>query len=101
MIIKELIEKYKGEVLFNIKESNTDGELTDLVSFDTKELAAIKEDITSKEVYRWSVGFANNKATVTIIVKEAVITNPPTTDPSEKIPPSDNTEAGSVKGPQE
>ena len=49
MIIKELIEKYKGEVLFNIKESNTDGELTDLVSFDTKELAAIKEDITSKE----------------------------------------------------
>ena len=52
-------------------------------------------------MYRWSVGFANNKATVTIIVKEAVITNPPTTDPSEEIPPSNNTEAGSVEGPQE
>ena len=96
MIIKELIEKYKGEVLFNIKESNTDGELTDLVSFDTKELTAIKEDITSKEVYRWFVGFANNKATVTITVKEAVITNPPTTDPSKEITPSDNADAGSV-----
>lgn len=98
MIIKELIEKYKGEVLFDIKESNTDGELTDLVSFDTKELNAIKEDITSKEVYKWSVGFANNKATITIFVKEAIVTNPPTADPSKEKQPSDNVDTNNVEG---
>lgn len=101
MTIKEFIEKYKGEVLFSIKESNTDGELTDLVSFDTKELEAIKEDITSREVYKWSVSFANSKATITIIVKESVTVDPPTTDPTEETTPSENTEADSTDGSQE
>ena len=101
MTIKDFIEKYKGEVTFNITKSNADGELTDLVSFDTKELEAIKEDITSKEVYKWSVSFANSKATITLIVKESVTVNPPTTDPTEETPPSENTEAGSTEGSQE
>lgn len=101
MTIKDFIGKYKGEVLFSIKESNTDGELTDLVSFDTKELEAIKEDITSKEVYKWSVSFANSKATITIIVKEGVAVDPPTTDPTEETPPSENTKADSTEGSQE
>ena len=79
MAIKDFIEKYKGEVLFIVTESNGDGELKEIVSFDTKELSAIKEDITSKEIYKWSVAFANNKATVTIIVKE---TTPAVTKPS-------------------
>lgn len=79
MIIKDFIEKYKGEVLFVVTESNGDGELKEVVSFDTKELSAIKEDITSREIYKWSVTFANNKATVTIIVKE---TTPTVTEPS-------------------
>ena len=79
MAIKDFIEKYKGEVLFIVTESNDDGELKEIVSFDTKELSAIKEDITSKEIYKWSVAFANNKATVTIIVKE---TTPTVTEPS-------------------
>ena len=79
MAIKDFIEKYKGEVLFIVTESNGDGELKEIVSFDTKELSAIKEDITSKEIYKWSVTFANNKATVTIIVKE---TTPTVTKPS-------------------
>ena len=101
MTIKEFIEKYKGEVAFNITESNTDGELTDLVSFDTKELEAIKEDITSREVYKWSVSFANSKATITIIVKESVTVDPPTTDPTKETTPSENTEADSTEGSQE
>lgn len=101
MTIKDFIGKYKGEVLFSIKESNTDGELTDLVSFDTKELEAIKEAITSKEVYKWSVSFANNKATITIIVKENVTVDPPTTDSTEETPPSENIEAGNAEGSQE
>ena len=79
MAIKDFIEKYKGEVLFIVTESNGDGELKEIVSFDTKELSAIKEDITSKEIYKWSVAFANNKATVTISVKE---TTPTVTEPS-------------------
>ena len=79
MTIKDFIEKYKGEVLFVVTESNSDGELKEVVSFDTKELSAIKEDITSREIYKWSVAFANNKATVTIIVKE---TTPTVTEPS-------------------
>lgn len=79
MTIKDFIEKYKGEVLFVVTESNDDGELKEVVSFDTKELSAIKEDITSREIYKWSVSFANNKATVTIIVKE---TTPTVTEPS-------------------
>ena len=101
MTIKDFIRKYKGEVLFFIKESNADGELTDLVSFDTKELEAIKEDITSKEVYKWSVSFANSKATITIIVKESVAVDPPTTDPTEETTPPENTEADNTKGSQE
>lgn len=72
MTIKDFIGKYKGEVLFSIKESDADGELTDLVSFDTKELEAIKEDITSKEVHKWSVEIVNYKAVITIIVKETI-----------------------------
>ena len=82
-------------------ESNADGELTDLVSFDTKELEAIKEDITSKEVYKWSAGFANNKATITIIIKEGVTVNSSTTDSTEETSPSDNVNAGSTRGSQE
>ena len=101
MTIKDFIGKYKGEVLFSIKKSNADGELTDLVSFDTEELEAIKEDITSKEVYKWSVSFANSKATITLIVKESVTVNPPTTDPTEETTPSDNVDAGSTGGSQE
>ena len=101
MTIKDFIKKYKGEVLFSIKESNADGELTDLVSFDTRELEAIKEDITSKEVYKWSVSFTNSKTTITIFVKESVAVNPPTTDSTEETSPSDNVEAGSTGGSQE
>lgn len=82
MAIKDFIEKYKGEVLFIVTESNGAGELKEIISFDTKELSAIKENITSKEIYKWSVAFANNKATVTIIVKE---TTPTVTEPSTKI----------------
>lgn len=101
MTIKDFIGKYKGEILFSIKESNADGELTDLVSFDTKELEAIKEDITSKEVYKWSVSFANSKATIIIIVKESDTVDPPTTDPTEETLPSENTEVDSIEGSQE
>lgn len=101
MTIKDFIGKCKGEVAFNITESNTDGELTDLVSFDTKELEAIKEDITSKEVYKWSVSFANSKATITIIVKEVITVDPPTTDSTEETTPSENTETDSTDGSQE
>lgn len=72
MTIKDFIGKYKGEVLFSIKENDADGELTDLVSFDTKELEAIKEDITSKEIHKWSVEIVNYKAVITIIVKETL-----------------------------
>ena len=101
MTIKDFIGKYKGEVLFSIKKSNADGELTDLVSFDTEELEAIKEDITSKEVYKWSVSFANSKATITIIAKESVTVGPPTTDPTKETTPSENTEADNTEGSQE
>ena len=101
MTIKDFIEKYKGEVTFNITKSNTDGELTDLVSFDTKELEAIKEDITSKEVYKWSVSFTNSKTTITIFVKESATVNPPTADSTEETSPSDNVDAGSTGGSQE
>ena len=101
MTIKDFIRKYKGEVLFFIKESNADGELTDLVSFDTKELEAIKEDITSKEVYKWSAGFANSKTTITIIVKESVTVNPPAADSTEETSPSENIKADSIEGSQE
>lgn len=101
MTIKDFIGKYKGDVVFNITESNTDGELTDLVSFDTKELEAIKDNITSKEVYKWSVSFANSKATITIIVKESVTADTSTTDSTEETSPSENTEADSTGGSQE
>lgn len=101
MTIKDFIRKYKGEVLFFIKESNADGELTDLVSFDTKELEAIKEDITSKEVYKWSVSFTNSKTTITIFVKESATVDTSITNPTEETVPSENMKADSIEGSQE
>ena len=101
MTIKDFIRKYKGEVSFFIKESNADGELTDLVSFDTKELEAIKEDITSKEVYKWSVSFTNSKTTITIFVKESAPVDTSTTNPTEETAPSENMKADSIEGSQE
>lgn len=52
-------------------------------------------------MYKWSVSFANNKATITIIVKEGIAVDPPTMDPTEETTPSENTEADSTDGSQE
>lgn len=45
--------------------------------------------------------FANSKVTITIIVKEGITVDPPTTDPTEETAPSENIEADSIKGSQE
>lgn len=52
-------------------------------------------------MYKWSVSFTNSKATITIIVKEGITVDPPTTDPTEETTPSENTEADSTDGSQE
>lgn len=82
MTIKELIADYKGELEIVVKQLSED-EAVEVVSFNTVEKDAIKDDILDAEISKWFVETQNRVPAVSkiIVLLKAVVTSAPS-DPS-------------------
>lgn len=78
MTLKELIEKYKGPVRFDVNNI-VDDSPTDVVAFMAEEADAIKDSILSAEVSKFRViGIFDGIPTLSVLVKETATSPEPT-----------------------
>ena len=90
MQIKELIERYKGDIEFDVKSINKDGDVIDVVSFNTTEAEAIKESIMGAEVHKFQIvmpTYNTCKLAITIKTPAAETTETPKEDAGSEIVP--------------
>ena len=67
MTLRELVEKYDGEIMFAVRRAVSGG-VDEIVDFSNTEYKAIKDDIISSTVSKYSITTSSTTREITISV---------------------------------
>lgn len=87
MTLKDLVEAYDGQIVFNVLQATLGGK-EEVIDFSSEDNKAIKDEILAQKVQNFTVEVSNNvRSTAKItVVLEGATTSDPSTNPSD--PPS-------------